>query len=402
VLGYTGLNSLVERVKNDGPLAQLSTAEVAYVRAWAEGLDLRNAASRYLARDGSPAACRAELESLLERMRGLARLHGRQDLLALLRRDPERIVVKQDQPSLEDFAAGYGDDFFSQAELLEAYEERYGSQPSGIRRRERLRARLLSAVREASSLAPSRQPQRQDLVDVWFDERTAERLEKLGLTTLDHVIQFVAAAGFWWHKQVGGLGPVKAGKVVSFLVGHEGALGALPPSALMRRDAFVANLKPPLAFGIVPIERLAAPADPRLSGALGRFRAPTASLTFEAANDLDAVQAWLDSWPTPATRRAYRSEGERLLLWAMLEQGKALSSLEALDEPAYVAFLARPTEQWIGPRAAQRWSESWRPFTGPLVPSSTRRALAAARSLLSWLAGGGYLSTATWGNSVKP
>jgi hypothetical protein len=374
----------------------LAAAESAYVRAWAEGLDLRSAWTRFLGGEAvSDAVCRAALEDYLERLRSLARLHKRQDLVALLRRSPERIRVVDDRPSIDEFAATQGD-FFSQKELLAEYAALYPEASTGVRRRERLRTRLVAAVRAASMLDGSRQPHPEDAVVMWLDDRVAQRLASAGAHILEDLMCLIANRGHWWHKSVAGLGPVKATLVVAFLVKHQERLGPLPSFALMPRAQLLSNFKPAIRFGLVPIERLAPPPDPVLSGALGLFRAPIARLTIEAANDLDAVLAWIDSCPTPATRRAYRSEGERLLLWAMLVKGKALSSLEALDEPAYVAFSASPPEQWIGPRAAQRWSEKWRPFTGPLGPSSTRRALAAARSLLSWLAGKGYLSAATW------
>ncbi len=377
----------------------LTAAESAYVRAWAEGLEVRSAWSRFLGgEDVSHACCRAALDDYLERLRSLARLHRRPDLVALLRRSPERIRVVDDRPSIDEFAATQGD-FLSQKELLAEYAALYPQAPTGIRRRERLRTRLVAAVREASALDSSPHPHPDDAAVMWLDDRVAQRLASAGAHTLKDLVSLIANRGYWWHKSVAGLGPVKARRLVAFLVKHQERLGALPSFALKPRAELISTWKPVIRFGLVPIERLAPPPDPRLSGALGLFRAPIENLTIEAANDLDAVKAWMDSCPTPATRRAYRSEGERLLLWAMLERGKALSSLEAADEQAYVAFLACPPEQWVGPRAAQRWSDSWRPFTGPLGPSSTRRARAAARSLLLWLSSQGYLYVSTWSAS---
>lgn len=40
-----------------------------------------------------------------------------------------------------------------------------------------------------------------------------------------------------------------------------------------------------------------------------------------------AVQAWLALDGTDATQRAYRKEAERLILWAIVERWRALSSL---------------------------------------------------------------------------
>jgi len=45
------------------------------------------------------------------------------------------------------------------------------------------------------------------------------------------------------------------------------------------------------------------------------FRAPAATSTLDAANDYEAVQAWLSLHEAAATQRAYRKEAERLILW---------------------------------------------------------------------------------------
>ena len=62
-----------------------------------------------------------------------------------------------------------------------------------------------------------------------------------------------------------------------------------------------------------------------------------------------------------STQRSYRREAERLLLWAVLERGKALSSLSGEDATDYRAFLAHPPVDWCGPRHHQRRSPIWRP-----------------------------------------
>jgi len=54
---------------------------------------------------------------------------------------------------------------------------------------------------------------------------------------------------------------------------------------------------------------------------------------------------------TSSTQRAYRKEAERLILWAIVERARALSSLTTDDAIAYRAFLRRPMprERWVGP-----------------------------------------------------
>ena len=85
------------------------------------------------------------------------------------------------------------------------------------------------------------------------------------------------------------------------------------------------------ATAIVPFEKFLLPAE--LDGSEGRFRAPLHHGLLEAKNDDEAIAAWLATKHDPngtgrtATHRAYRKEAEGLLLWAILEHGKPLSSL---------------------------------------------------------------------------
>jgi hypothetical protein len=61
------------------------------------------------------------------------------------------------------------------------------------------------------------------------------------------------------------------------------------------------------------------------------------------------VQAWLALHESSATKRAYRKEAERLILWAVVERGRALSSLTTEDATAYRGFLRNPsTTQSMG------------------------------------------------------
>lgn len=117
-----------------------------------------------------------------------------------------------------------------------------------------------------------------------------------------------------------------------------------------------------------------------------------------AANDHEAVGSWLASkkpgekaGELSSTQRAYRKEAERLLIWAILERRKALSSLSVEDAAEYRAFLANPPASWCGPRHHQRWSPMWRPLEGPLQPVALRQALIILRSMFAFLMSQSYL-----------
>ncbi|PIE82840.1 MAG: integrase [Candidatus Contendobacter odensis] len=143
----------------------------------------------------------------------------------------------------------------------------------------------------------------------------------------------------------------------------------------------------------LPLERLQLPQD--LDGRTGRNRAgPEVVCQLAANNDLEAINAWLAEYhDSPQTLRNYRKEAERLLLWALLERKKPLSSLTREDCILYEIFLSdpQPGERWCGPKAP-RHSARWRPFLGALGPSSRKVAMLIINSMLSYLVKAGYLA----------
>jgi site-specific recombinase XerD len=190
---------------------------------------------------------------------------------------------------------------------------------------------------------------------------------------------------------------------VRWLREHASTLGPLPSPALAPRSQIdTARLTPAARLAVVPLERFSPPADPHRSGALGTNRASLERCKINAGNDFEAIQAWLGlRVPGTHTWRAYRKEAERFLLWAVLERGKALSSLDGQDCVAYRDFLRNPGPSWIGPRNEQRWSESWRPFEGPLSVGSADTGMTIVRSLCEWLVRRNYLDSNPWDDVPK-
>ncbi len=123
-----------------------------------------------------------------------------------------------------------------------------------------------------------------------------------------------------------------------------------------------------------------------VDGSHGAFRAPKSMCALEANNDYQAINAWLDRHEAAETQRAYRREAERLLLWAILDRGKAVSSLTSEDATAYRTFLRHPAPRarWVAP-ARPRSSSEWRPFTGALSPNSIAYALSVLGAMFRWL-----------------
>lgn len=233
--------------------------------------------------------------------------------------------------------------------------------------------RSRSAVQAIETLRalPLPQPLIGDEVGQWLPRRVARILEAEGLSTLAALTLCVPRRRRWWAA-IPGLGASGARLVEGFFAVH--------PELTARARALVTGE----GADVVPWERLQLPQ--LLDGSQGMFRGPRSSCVLSATNDYQAVQAWLSLHEAPATVRAYRKEAERLILWAVFERAKALSSLTTEDAIAYRGFLRQPTprSRWVGP-AQPRTSVEWRPFAGPLSAQSASYALAVIGSMFRWL-----------------
>lgn len=142
-----------------------------------------------------------------------------------------------------------------------------------------------------------------------------------------------------------------------------------------------------------PIESLVVAEE--LSGRVGSNRS-LGHRQISADTDREALLAWLArSADSPNTLANSRREAERLLLWALVEAGRPLSSLTHEDLLVYQRFLAdpQPAERWVMTgRKLPRQHSDWRPFAGPLSASSVRQAMVVINSLFSWLVQAGYLA----------
>lgn len=117
-----------------------------------------------------------------------------------------------------------------------------------------------------------------------------------------------------------------------------------------------------------------------------------------AANDIDAVAAWLAEYrASPNTQRAYRREAERLLLWMADDhhqpQPLSLAGLRRDHLDVFEQFLAdpQPAYRWVG-ATRQRHDSRWRPFRGPLSPASRRQSLVILQGMFAWLVEAGWVS----------
>ena len=211
-----------------------------------------------------------------------------------------------------------------------------------------------------------------DAVDQWLPPRIVEALHAHGIRTLADLTVRIPRRRRWWFA-IAGLGLASARRVEAFFVAH--------PALTERARALIVAAP---AGDIVPWEQLRVPHE--VDGSRGQFRAPLNACLLNASNDYEAIRSWLSLHESAATQRAYRKEAERLILWAIVERDRALSSLTTDDAIAYRGFLRRPTprERWVGP-SRPRHSIEWRPFTGPLSARSAAYALNVLSALFRWL-----------------
>uniref|UniRef100_UPI003F4970E8 phage integrase family protein n=1 Tax=Cupriavidus necator TaxID=106590 RepID=UPI003F4970E8 len=309
-------------------------ASLAALRAWHAGLTTREAIARYLGEERAQGqSSRGILGRIRRQLAAYARSRQREDLAALF-------------------------------EISAA--ERAG------------KGRAADQAIEALRTLPPPAPVISDDVGLWLAPRTVAALRAQGIDTLAALTVRVPRRRRWWAA-VPGLGAAGARQVEAFFAQH--------PQLTERARVLVAQAPPGM---VVPWEQLRLPHE--VDGSQGKFRAPRATCTLTADNDYAAVQAWLALHESPATQRTYRKEAERLILWAIVERERPLSSLTTEDATAYRSFLRRPgpRERWVGP-AIPRTSPDWRPFTSGLSARSTAHALSILGAMFRWLIQQGYL-----------
>ncbi|TFE37627.1 integrase [Paraburkholderia dipogonis] len=301
---------------------------LAALRAWCGGLSSRAAVVRFLPeRVGHGRSARGVLGAIRRTLAEFAARVGRADLVPLIM-----------HPS------------------------------DGRGRRAKALASAIEELRHASVATPTIS----DPVEQWLPQRTALALNGFGIRTLADLTIRIPRRRQWW-KVIPGLGVSSAQRIERFFAEH--------PDLTERARALVERER---RNEIAPWEHLRLPRE--LDGSAGTFRAPVSTCTLDATNDYEAVQAWLSLQESAATLRVYRKEAERLILWAVLERQRALSSLTTEDAVAYRAFLRQPTprERWVGP-STSRGAPDWRPFTGRLSARSVAQAITIVGVLFRWL-----------------
>ena len=327
---------------------------------------------------------------------------------------PERLQVTYapDVPSLESFREERDPyEVYPEEELIRFFTEQYGDGSARAtrlaNRNARLRNKQLIALWQLEELVAA-DPKLTDGVDGWLDPALATRLKAANLLTVSDLINAINGAGYRWYMKVPKIGEKAAAQIVRWLTepGVSAALGiklhARGVIPMQQLPATVLSVSEPRT-DIVPLENFLMPSG--LDGTRGTNRGERSLLS--AHNDLAAIEAWLSKCkPGGHTRRSYRKEAERFVLWAIIEKNEAVSSLtveDCIDYRDWLWNLGRVTPaewakkftveqaRWLGQRGMPRWSSFWRPFKGPLTDSSQKTALVIIQGLCQWLTDQHYL-----------
>ena len=151
----------------------------------------------------------------------------------------------------------------------------------------------------------------------------------------------------------------------------------------------------------VKIEKKEQPKTPISTGLLEKFLSvyPELSKTkaepecmISATNDVEAIQCWLYAYRDRSehTVAAYRKEAVRYLLWLVHIRHESLGATNQDSVEQYNAFLINPPVLWCGSRKSIN-DPNWRPFQKGLSYKSRTDAVAAIKSMYTWLCDAGYL-----------
>lgn len=407
-----------------GQEAGLRLHDLSFVRAVVQGLAPAAAAQRYLPESlVDERVARTHLRHLVRSaaavLEGMCESVAAQTVLAWLdvqiagstRPDVTTAgAVGETLPSLDEFAEEIGAEDFSEREIQELYQERYGALMAVMPAPAATAAAAvkLDAMLRALSIVQSRGvvlPKASDPVRLWFSQTLTTRLVDAQIGLLQDLVKYVNRHGRHWYKHVTGVGQDRARRLVGWLVQHEPFLDLkLAPRSRWDSDtervqdatesdtACCSIPSSGAAQGSVARFCEAALADGPVSTKGGESLRSLGPNALGVQSDLDAVKAWLEtlSFKSQHTRTAYARDAQRLLLWAH-ERGKTLSTLTVTDAADHARFLVDPPAHWLCELPTRRADPGWRPMRGPLSDASAARALAAIGHLYGFLVETGFL-----------
>lgn len=380
----------VHRSSGAGVCPRIGQHHFAHLRAVAEGVPVQESAFRYLGIDHGHQAVTAHRQ-VVDHLRSLARRQGQRAwrLIGLT----IRVRSSDSRPDLEDFIAERDLDGWTEAEVLQLYQEAHPPDLKADRRR-RLRERQLALLRHLQAVA-AEQPRPEDRIDGWFDPVMAERLARCGLLLLSDLQQRIAQGGHWW-RSLPAIGKVKAQRLAQHLATLLPDSGSIVPPR-----PFEAAGVSPVAADLEPSGRLPAAAPEGLrvlpqralfDGRPASAGVPGSAVLTGARTDAEVIEAWVQARAgSSATAKSYRREAFRLLLWLTHERHLDFARMGVEDCLAYMAFLEHLPAEWISRRHSTVMGNGWAPFRGPLSTASRHQAVVILGSFFAWMVDVGYL-----------
>lgn len=362
---------------------------LAFLRGFLQGVELSKLDTLYPAKSFNHQVSQSpktRLKSIREELSDIAKRNGRtwRDV-RLLWIDPDRLA---DDPaptiSLEEFRWERDpDSFYTEAELLELYQEEVGSSTIDQRRRarnERIRRRQMAMLSWLEQQLP-KPPSKHEQLSSWLPLPLCDQLHHAGVETVDDLARFVSAKGHLWWRKIPKVGPKRAAAIEEWLLRlavKEGPI-TITPSQLK------SDRRPNTGL-IAPLELFMEP--PWMSA------------------ELRDIKTWLEDFSLTAsanTQRVYSRSIERYVLFCAFAASTPGTLFSTELQTSFGRFLERlgraaPEEwefaveqaAWIGPRHAERRTMAWRPFAGPLSSSTqtlTRDAVSACLAkVLRWTA----------------
>ena len=199
---------------------KLHVGHFAFMRSVVQGLDPRDSWERYFRVEGEVTdqrVVRATIAWIREEFAAVAKREDRFGTARLVRIDATRIADPSlELPSLEAFAEAHGLEDEREADQIAAYEAEYGHATQRLRRRSRLIARQLEALRWLETLV-AQSPKAGDAVAAWLNPTLASHLEAADLFTLAQLVERINGVGLRWHAGIRALGEGKALRIVEWL-----------------------------------------------------------------------------------------------------------------------------------------------------------------------------------------
>ena len=216
------------------PLLPIDTARklhighFAFMRALIQGADSKAAWERYLQIEGAHSDARIvrkTIQWIRDAFAAAAKREHKFGTARLVLADWSQIGArKQHQPTLDQFVADQGLEGFSEAEQIVAFLEAYPAVAVQQKRRAKLIAQQLDALRWLEELA-AQPPGARDPIASWISPDLARHLQAAGLFTLRQLVTHINGIGKRWYGAIPAVGPLKAKRIEDWLRAHEGSIG---------------------------------------------------------------------------------------------------------------------------------------------------------------------------------